>query len=465
MKKQTDQKNKMGTMAVGPLVFSMALPLMASMLIQSLYNIVDGIFVARLSEDALTATSLAYPMQFLMIAISVGSSVGLNALLSKQIGQGRREDACRAATTGLVLNLAVALTFSLVGLFASRAIAYSSTKDTEIAEMCRQYMQICVVFCPGIFLEKQGQRMLQAVGNTTLSMVCQICGAVTNLILDPIMIFGLFGFPALGIRGAAIATVAGQWVGGLLSLVLNRIYNPSIHIRLRGHRFLKEDVRMIYRVGAPSMIMQASSSLMFSVVNGILIGISPTAVAFFGVYYKLQSFLMMPVGGLGQSAIPIAGYNLGAREGGRIQATWRVILRSAVGISLVGTAVFLAFPRVLLGFFSAQCGDAGHGRARSADHLAELRLRRGDPGLRLFRLRPWQRADRHDGRFPAAGGAAGPLHLDPEPAAWAGGRLVCLLDCGERRLCLYLLCLKAAAQAQTGFPGKLNKRTGPGLAV
>lgn len=370
MKKQTDQKNKMGTMAVGPLVLSMALPLMASMLIQSLYNIVDGIFVARLSEDALTATSLAYPMQFLMIAISVGSSVGLNALLSKQIGQGRREDACRAATTGLVLNLAVALTFSLVGLFASRAIAYSSTKDTEIAEMCRQYMQICVVFCPGIFLEKQGQRMLQAVGNTTLSMVCQICGAVTNLILDPIMIFGLFGFPALGIRGAAIATVAGQWVGGLLSLVLNRIYNPSIHIRLRGHRFLKEDVRMIYRVGAPSMIMQASSSLMFSVVNGILIGISPTAVAFFGVYYKLQSFLMMPVGGLGQSAIPIAGYNLGAREGGRIQATWRVILRSAVGISLVGTAVFLAFPRVLLGFFQP-----------SAEMLAM-----GVPALRIISL-------------------------------------------------------------------------------
>lgn len=347
------KQNKMAVMPVPKLVFTMALPLMLSLLIQSLYNIVDSIFVARLSEDALTATSLAYPVQFLMIALSVGTSVGLNALLSRLVGAGKKEDACRAATTGLILNLGTALIFTIVGLTASGVIANAFTNDPEIAELCRQYMMICVVFCPGIFLETQGQRMLQAVGFTTLSMVSLICGAVTNIVLDPIMIFGLLGFPALGIRGAAIATVIGQWIGAAVALGLNRVKNPVIHIRFKDYRLLGADVAAIYKVGTPTMIMQAMGSLMMASVNGILITVSPTAVAFFGVYYKLQNFLMMPMNGLGQAAIPIVGFNYGAKNGKRILETWKVMIPAAIVFAVVGTALFELIPGQLLGLFNA----------------------------------------------------------------------------------------------------------------
>lgn len=347
------KQNKMAVMPVPKLVFTMALPLMLSLLIQSLYNIVDSIFVARLSEGALAATSLAFPVQFLMIALSVGTSVGLNALLSRLAGAGKREEACRAATTGLALNLATALVFVVVGLAASGPIAGAFASDREIADLCRQYMLVCLAFCPGIFLETQGQRMLQAVGFTTLSMVSLICGAVTNIILDPIMIFGCFGFPALGIRGAAVATVIGQWVGAAVALGLNRAKNPMIHIRLKGHRFLGSDVASIYKVGAPTMVMQAMGSLMVAAVNAILITASPTAVAFFGVYYKLQNFLMMPMNGLGQAAIPIAGFNFGAKNGRRIRQAWRVMMPAAILISLLGTLVFELFPGPLLSLFNA----------------------------------------------------------------------------------------------------------------
>lgn len=350
------RQNKMAVMPVSKLVFTMALPLMLSLLIQSLYNIVDSIFVARLSEDALTATSLAYPVQFLMIALSVGTSVGLNALLSRLVGAGKGEDACRAATTGLFLNLGTALIFVIVGVTASGATANAFTNDPEIAELCRQYMMICVVFCPGIFLETQGQRMLQAVGFTTLSMVSLICGAVTNIILDPIMIFGLLGFPALGIRGAAIATVIGQWIGAAVALGLNRAKNPSIHIRLKGYRFLGSDVAAIYKVGTPTMVMQAMGSLMVAAVNAVLITVSPTAVAFFGVYYKLQSFLMMPMNGLGQAAIPIVGFNYGAKNGKRILETWKVMIPAAIAFAVVGTALFELIPGQLLSLFNASAG-------------------------------------------------------------------------------------------------------------
>ncbi len=347
------RENKMAVMPIPGLVFNMALPLMLSLLVQSLYNIVDSIFVARLSEDALTATSLAYPVQFLMIALSVGTSVGLNALLSRLIGAKKTDEACRAATTGLLLNLAVAAIFAAVGLTASGAISHAFTHDPEIAELCRQYMMICVVFCPGIFLETQGQRMLQAAGATALSMTSLICGAVTNIILDPIMIFGLLGFPALGIRGAAVATVIGQWVGAAVALGLNRAKNPSIHIRFRGYRFLASDVAAIYRVGTPTIIMQATGSLMVAVINSILLTVSPTAVAFFGVYYKLQNFLMMPINGLGQAAIPIVGFNYGAKNGRRITETWRLMVPAGVVIALIGTAVFELLPGQLLGLFNA----------------------------------------------------------------------------------------------------------------
>ena len=337
-------KNKLAEMPVRPLLYTMAVPLMLSLLIQSLYNIVDSIFVARLSETALTAASLVYAIQFLMIAIGVGTAVGLNALLSRKLGQKKPEEACRAATTGLFLMLGTSLVFTLVGLLFSNQIAAALTGDPELQQLCREYLSVNLVFCWGIFLQTYGQRLLQAVGDTVLSMVSLIIGAVVNIILDPIMIFGLLDCPAMGIRGAAIATVIGQLIGAAAALWFNRVKNPVIHVRLKGY---------IYRVGLPTIVMQAIGSVMTFAVNGILLGVSSTAVAFFGIYYKLQNFLMMPVNGLGQAAIPVVGFNYGSRQSDRVKQAWKVLLPTGVVFALCGTAVFLLFPAQLLGLFSA----------------------------------------------------------------------------------------------------------------
>ncbi|MCD7761260.1 MAG: MATE family efflux transporter [Clostridiales bacterium] len=347
------KQNKMAVMPMGKLLFTMAVPLMLSLLVQSLYNIVDSIFVARLSEDALTATSLVYAVQFLMIAVAVGTSVGLNALLSQRVGAGKAEEACHAATTGLVLTLATAAIFSLVGLFFSQPIAALMTDDETLQELCIQYMEICVVLCYGTFLQTYGQRLLQSVGDTVLSMCSLIIGAVVNIILDPIMIFGLLGCPAMGIRGAAIATVIGQCLGAVAALGFNRWKNPTVHVKFRGFRWSWQDVAAIYRVGMPTIVMQAIGSIMTFAVNAVLIGVSSTAVAFFGVYYKLQNFLMMPMNGLGQAAIPVVGYNYGAGNGERIRQAWKIVIPTGVIFALIGTAIFLIFPEQLLLLFSA----------------------------------------------------------------------------------------------------------------
>ena len=347
-------KNKLAEMPVRPLLYTMAVPLMLSLLIQSLYNIVDSIFVARLSETALTAASLVYAIQFLMIAIGVGTAVGLNALLSRKLGQKKPEEACRTATTELFLMLGTSLVFTLVGLLFSNRIAAALTNDPELQQLCREYLSVNLVFCWGIFLQTYGQRLLQAVGDTVLSMVSLIIGAVVNIILDPIMIFGLLGCPAMGIRGAAIATVIGQSLAGVIGLVLlMRGKNAVIHVRLKGYRFLWQDVADIYRVGLPTIVMQAIGSVMTFAVNGILLGVSSTAVAFFGIYYKLQNFLMMPVNGLGQAAIPVVGFNYGSGQSDRVQQAWKVLLPTGVVFALCGTAVFLLFPAQLLELFSA----------------------------------------------------------------------------------------------------------------
>ncbi len=342
-------KNKLAEMPIRPLLYTMAVPLMLSLLIQSLYNIVDSIFVARLSETALTAASLVYAIQFLMIAIGVGTAVGLNALLSRKLGQKKPEEACRAATTGLFLMLGTSLVFTLVGLLFSNRIAAALTNDPELQQLCREYLSVNLVFCWGIFLQTYGQRLLQAVGDTVLSMVSLIIGAVVNMILDPMMIFGLLGCPAMGIRGAAIATVIGQLIGAAAALWFNRVKNPVIHVRLKGYRFLWQDVADIYRVGLPTIVMQAIGSVMTFAVNGILLGVSSTAVAFFGIYYKLQNFLMMPVNGLGQAAIPVVGFNYGSGQSDRVKQAWKVLLPTGVVFALCGTAVFLLFPAQLLG--------------------------------------------------------------------------------------------------------------------
>ena len=347
------QKNKLRDMPVRPLLYTMAVPLMFSLLIQSLYNIVDSIFVAKLSETALTAASLIYAIQFLMIAIGVGTAVGLNALLSQKLGQKKHEEACRVATTGFFLMIATSVVFSLSGVFFSKQIAMFLSKDIELQQLCNEYVSINLIFCYGIFLQTYGQRLLQAVGDTLLSMFSLIIGAIVNIILDPIVIFGLFGCEAMGIRGAAIATVIGQFVGAFAALVFNRIKNPVIHVSFKGYHFVWKDVADIYRVGLPTIIMQAIGSFMTFALNSILLGVSSTAVAFFGIYYKLQNFLMMPVNGLGQSEIPVVGYNYGSGQMDRVKQVWKVLIPTGIVFALCGTLVFMLFPSQLLKMFSA----------------------------------------------------------------------------------------------------------------
>lgn len=345
--------NKLKDMPIQPLLYTMAIPLMLSLLVQSLYNIVDSMFVARLSESALTAASLVYSIQFLMIAVGVGTAVGLNALLSRRIGEHKVQEACQAATTGLILMLITSLIFSMAGIFLSDVIASKLTTQSELQELCRQYLSINLVYCYGIFLQTYGQRLLQAVGDTVLSMLSLIVGAVLNIILDPIMIFGYLGCPAMGISGAAIATVIGQLVGAAAALLFNRFKNPYIHVNFKDYHFKWKDVKDIYRVGLPTIIMQAIGSVMTFVVNSILISVSTTAVAFFGVYYKLQNFLMMPINGLGQAAIPIVGFNYGAKKTERVYQTWKILLPTGITIALCGTLLFCIFSGQLLRLFSA----------------------------------------------------------------------------------------------------------------
>lgn len=331
----------------------MSLPLMFSLLVQSLYNIVDSIVVARLSENALTATLLAYPVQILMVAVAVGSGVGVNLLLSRTFGAKKYEEAGKIATTGLILAAASSVVFLLLGIFCAKTFVPLFTSDPEISVYCEQYLSICMIFCTGTFIETMCQRFLQAVGSTVLSMVSLVAGAVTNIILDPIMIFGLLGFPALGIRGAAIATVIGQWVGAVTAFLIHMKKNPEIKVTFRGYRFQGRIAGEIYKVGLPTAVTQALGSIMVSAFNGILMPFSSTAVAFFGVYYKLQNFLFMPMNGLGQAAIPIVGYNYGNGNGKRVKEIMRTILPIGGGIAILGTAIFMIFPRQLLQLFSA----------------------------------------------------------------------------------------------------------------
>jgi len=334
------------------LIISMSLPLMISLLIQSLYNIVDSIFIAMISEDSLTATSLAYPMQLLMVSVSVGTSVGINAVLSRSFGARSKEQTTYAADSGLILALAGMTLFMIIGLTGTDAYVRIFTSDLSISADCSTYLRICMILCGGLFIGTMYQRFLQAVGNTFDSMVSLISGAITNLILDPIFIFGLAGFPEMGIRGAAIATVTGQWVSAVAGVVLNKVHNPAVKTDFKGFRLSAMPVGQIYRVALPTIIMQALGSIMVSTVNGILIRYTSAAVAFWGVYYKLQSFLFMPIHGMGQAAIPITGYSYGAKRYDRISDMLHIMLPAAVSVSLIFSAVFYIFPHTLIGLFS-----------------------------------------------------------------------------------------------------------------
>ncbi|MBD5522231.1 MAG: MATE family efflux transporter [Lachnospiraceae bacterium] len=347
-----EKENKMAVMPMPKLIITMSLPLMLSLLIQSLYNIVDSIFVAKLGEEALTATSLVFPMQMLMIAVGVGTGVGVNAVLSRNIGAKNTAMVENAAMTGLILSLISTVVFMIMGFTCTRSFVYAFTENETIADYSVQYLSICMIFCVGSLVSTMFQRFLQSVGDTFYSMVSLIAGAVTNIILDPIMIFGLVGFPVLGIRGAAIATVIGQCVSAVVAIWLNTVKNPTVKITWKNYKIDKQVVAQIYRVGLPTIVTQAIGSVMMAAVNGILMPFSSTAVAFFGVYYKLQNFLFMPMNGLGQAAIPIVGFCYGSKNYERIKEAIRTVLPIGIGISLAATVLFMVFPRWLLGLFS-----------------------------------------------------------------------------------------------------------------
>ena len=352
-KREHVQENKMGVMPVAKLLLTMSVPMMISMLVQALYNIVDSMFVAKLSEDALTAVSLAFPVQNLMIAVGTGTGVGINALVSRALGEKRNEYANSAANNGIYLAIFSFIGFAIVsGLFAP-AFFHVQTTDAKIAAYGVDYVRVIGIMSFGLFIQLVGEKLLQSTGMTIYSMATQLLGAVINIILDPIMIFGLLGFPRLEVTGAALATVTGQIIAAIVGMIVNVKVNKELHISLKKYRISGEVIREIYGVGFPSIIMASVGSIMTFGMNKILMGFTSTATAVFGVYFKLQSFVFMPVFGLNNGMVPIVAYNYGARKPERITKAIRLSIAYGVCIMLAGFAVFQLFPGNLLDIFSA----------------------------------------------------------------------------------------------------------------
>lgn len=346
-------ENKMGTQPILKLIVAMSLPAMFSMLVQALYNVVDSYFVSQVSENALTAVSLAYPVQMLMISVAVGTAVGLNSFISRKLGEKRQDLADSAAAHGIILAIVSWAVFALVGGLCSRIFFQSFTNIEEIIEMGTQYLGICCICSFGVFVEVSLEKTLQATGNMIYPMLFQLVGAVTNIILDPIFIFGWFGLPAMGVAGAAIATVIGQIFSMIFAIFIVKFKDHDITISFKKFKFDWKIVKNIYAVGFPSIIMQSIGSIMNVAMNAILISFTETAVAVFGVYFKLQSFVFMPVFGLTQGIMPIMGYNFGARNKHRLISTLKIGSIIALGIMAIGTVIFWAFPEFLLGIFNA----------------------------------------------------------------------------------------------------------------
>lgn len=346
------QQNKMGVMPIGKLLVSMGLPMVLSMLVQALYNIVDSIFVAQISEAALTAVSMAFPIQNFMIAAISGMGVGVNSLLSRSLGEGNVDRANRAANNGIFLSFMTMIIFVIFGILGSRPFFAIQTSDPEIIAAGATYISICCIGSFGCFGQIIFERLLQATGQAHLSMITQMAGAITNIILDPIMIFGLLGFPKMGVAGAALATVIGQILACCLGLFLNIRFNKTLTISPK-YRPEKRIIGEIYRVGLPSIAMQSVGSIMNMAMNMILMGFTSTATAVFGVYFKLQSFAIMPVLGLSNAMIPIVAFNYGARKRSRIDQTVKYSMISAEIFLVIVAMVFLFLPQLLLKLFSA----------------------------------------------------------------------------------------------------------------
>ena len=367
-----EKENRMGVMPVGKLLFSMSTPMVISFLVQSLYNIVDSIFVARYSPDALAAVSLAYPIQILMIAVSVGTGVGVNALLSRLLGEGKKERAKATADNAVLLAIISSIAFAIFGAIATRAFFDAQTNSETIRNLGYSYLSIVTIFSFGLILEVTYERILQSTGKTIYNMITQGIGAIINIILDPILIFGLLGAPKMGIAGAAIATVIGQIIAMILSFIFNVKYNEDVNISFGKHIF-KPDfiiIRDIYKVGIPSIAMQSMSTLMMLGLNKILVRYSDMAVNVLGIYYKLQSFVFMPIFGLNNGMTPIVAYNYGARNKDRIMKVLKYSFLSSLVIMVIGTVIFWVFPKELMILFSPN----------------EEMLRLGIPALRICSL-------------------------------------------------------------------------------
>jgi putative MATE family efflux protein len=347
------QENKMGIMPVGKLLMSMSIPMMISMLVQALYNVVDSYFVAQISQDALNAVGLAFPIQNLMIAVSVGTGVGVNALLSRSLGEKNYETANATAGNGLLLAFLSGLVFIIIGQTVPRAFYLAQTDIPGIVEQGSVYLSICCTWSMGLFMEIMFERLLQSTGNTVLTMLTQGIGAVTNIILDPILIFGLGPFPKMGVAGAAVATVTGQIVGAVLGLIINFRFNKELNLKLSYLKPRGNIIKRIYAVGVPTMVMNSIGSVMVFGLNKILISFTDAATAVFSIYYKLQSFIFMPVFGLNNGMVPIIAYNYGAQKADRILQTMKLASATATIIMLIGLGVAELFPAWLLGIFNA----------------------------------------------------------------------------------------------------------------
>lgn len=364
------KENKMGTMPVNKLLVTMSLPMVISMIVQALYNIVDSIFVSRLSEDALTAVSMAFPMQNLMISVAVGTGVGINAMLSRALGEKKFEAANKTAENGIFIEVLGYVLFLLIGIFVTKPFFLAQAGAGDIANMGIEYTRICLLMSFGIFMQIGFERILQSTGRTIFTMITQSTGAIINIILDPILIFGLFGMPKMGVAGAAIATVTGQICAAILAITFNLTKNPDVHISFKGFKPQIIFVKNILSVGIPSIIMSSVGSAMTFGMNKILITFSSTAVAVFGVYFKLNSFVFMPVFGLNNGMVPIVSYNYGAQSKKRLTKTIKLAIMYAVCIMFIGIMLFQFIPDVLLRLFDA------------SDHMLEI----GIPALRVISL-------------------------------------------------------------------------------
>ena len=348
------KENKMGVMPVNRLLITMSLPMVISMLVQALYNIVDSVFVAQINEAALTAVSMAFPIQNLMIAVAAGTGTGVNALLSKSLGEKNKRMVDDTANMGVFLAICSYAVFAIIGIFLSRIYFAAQISDAQIIEYGDEYMSVICLFSFGLFGQIITERLLQATGRTIFTMFTQGIGAIINIILDPILIFGLLGLPAMGVTGAAAATVIGQIIAAILGFVCNAVYNHVFSLRIKGIFTIDTTViSKVYRVGIPSIIMQSITSVMTFSLNKILAEFSSTAVAVFGVYYKLNSFIFMPVFGMNNGLVPILSYNYGARKPDRIKKTIKLGMKYAVAIMIFGLLLFELFPSGLLGIFDA----------------------------------------------------------------------------------------------------------------